>query len=138
MASKRFGTVAVQRPSSPRPTYDFLVLNDAAWHARISRVLSGALSIWGVAGTVGPDPADANGFVIAPRTGPAMRVSHHLSAGWTVTLREPSSGAVVGLGRHAGLPGLLRRLREALAPDAPAGRLVIGAQQILGRDAGAR
>jgi hypothetical protein len=55
-----------------------------------------------------------------------------------VTLRNPSSGAEVGLGRHAGLPGLLRRLREELAPDAPAGRLVIGTQQILGRDAGAR
>ena len=111
---------------------------DAAWHARVSRVLSGALGIWGVAGMVGPDPGDANGFVIASRTGREIRVSHHPSAGWTVTLREPSSGAEVGLGRHAGLPGLLRRVREALAPDAPAGRLVIGAQQILGRDADAR
>ena len=63
---------------------------------------------------------------------------HNAPAGWAVTLRDPSSGTEVGLGRHAGLPGLLRRLREALAPDAPAGRLVIGAQQILGRDAGAR
>ena len=114
------------------------MLNDAAWHARISRVLSGALDVWGVAGTVGPDPEDANGFVIAPRTGREIRVSHHPSAGWAATRREPASGAEVGLGRHAGLPGLLRRLREALAPDAPAGRLVIGAQQIRGRGAGAR
>ena len=59
-------------------------------------------------------------------------------AGWAVTLCDPSSGEGRALGRHAGLPGVLRRLREALAPDAPAGRLVIGAQQILGRDAGAR
>jgi hypothetical protein len=138
MASKRFGTVAVQRSSSPRPTYDFLVLNDAAWHARIVRVLSGALDIWGVAGTVGPDSENANGFVITPRTGREIRVSHHPSAGWAVTLRDPVSGTEVRLGRHAGLPGLLRRLREALAPDAPAGRLVIGAQQLLGRDAGGR
>jgi hypothetical protein len=132
------GPAAVQAFVVAPAAYDSRVLYDAAWHARISRVFSGALGIWGVAGTVGPDSADANGFVIAPRTGPEIRVSHHPSAGWIVALRDPSSGAVVGLGRHAGLAGLLRRLREALAPDAPAGRLVIGAQQILGRDAGAR
>jgi hypothetical protein len=114
------------------------VLYDAAWHARTSRVFSGALGIWGVAGTVGPDPEDANGFVIAFPTGPEIRVRHEPSAGWAVTLCDPASDEEVGLGRHAGLPGLLRRLREALAPGAPAGRLVIGAQQILGRDAGAR
>jgi hypothetical protein len=123
--------------SPPGPAYDPFVMYDAAWHARISRVLSGALGIWGVAGTLGPDPEDPSGFVIALGTGREIRVSHHPSAGWAVTLRDPSSGEEVGLGRHAGLPGLLRGLREALAPDAPAGRLVIGAQQIR-RDAGAR
>jgi hypothetical protein len=110
---------------------------DAAWHARLSRVLSGALGIWGVAATVGPDPEDANGFVIAPGTGPELRISH-APAGWTVALRNPASGDTVGLGRHAGLPGLLRQLRDELAPDALAGRLVIGAQPILGQDADAR
>jgi hypothetical protein len=114
-----------------------LVLNDAAWRARVSRVFSGALGVWGVAGSVGPDPEDANGFVIAPRSGPEMRVRHLASQGWTVALRDPASGEEVGLGCHAGLPGLLRRLREALAPEAPAGRLVIGAQRILGGDADA-
>ena len=116
---------------------DSLVLYDAAWHARIARVFSGALGIWGVTGTVDPDPEDANGFVIAPRSGPAMRVSHSASAGWALTLCDSASRAEVGLVHHAGLPGLLRQLREELAPDAPAGRLVIGAQQ-LRRDAGAR
>jgi hypothetical protein len=120
------------------PAYDPFVLYDAAWRARTSRVLSGALGIWGVAGTVGPDPEDASGFVIASRTGPRLRVRHEPSAGWAVTLCDPVSGESVGFGRHAGLPGLLRRLRETLAPDAPAGRLVIGAQRILGPDAGAR
>jgi hypothetical protein len=114
------------------------MLYDVGWHARMSRVLSGALGIWGVAGTVGPDPEDANGFVIVPRTGPEIRVRHLAAAGWLVTVRDPASGEEAGLGRYAGLPGLLRRLREALAPDAPAGRLVIGAQQLLGHDAGAR
>ena len=122
----------------PVPAYDPYVLYDAAWHARTSRVFSGALGIWGVAGTVAPDPEDANGFVIAPRTGAEIRVRHEPSAGWAAELRDPASGEEIGLGRHAGLPGLLRRLREELAPDAPAGRLVIGAQQMLGRDAGVR
>jgi len=119
--------------------YDDAMRRDAAWHARISRVLSGALRVWGVPGTVTRDPDDPDGFVIAPNTGLAMRVRHQAPAGWTVTLRDSVSGAQkTPLGRHAGLPGLLRRLREDLAPDAPAGRLVIGAQPLLGRDSGGR
>jgi hypothetical protein len=129
--SPRRGLIA-----APRPAYDSRVRYDAAWHARISRVLYGALEVWGVAGTVAPDPADGNGFVIAPRTGRALHVSHQASAGWIVTRRDSASGQAAGLGRHAGLPGLLRRLREELAPDAPAGRLVIGVPQLPGRDAG--
>ncbi len=34
------------------------------------------------------------------------------------------------LGAHAGLPGLLRTLRHELAPNAPAGRLIIGSQSL--------
>ena len=112
------------------------MLYDLAWHARTSRVFSGALRIWGVPGTVRPD--GENGFVIAPGTGAEIQVCHQAPAGWTVTLRDPASGATAPLGRHAGLPGLLRQLREDLAPDAPAGRLLIGAQPLLGRDLGRR
>jgi hypothetical protein len=138
MSSKRFGTGRLPGAHGrPQPAYDSLVLNDAAWHARTARVLSGALGIWGVVAAVAPDPEDANGFVITPRTGAAVRVSHS-ARGWAVALRDPASGEEAGPDRHAGLPGLLRRLREALAPDAPAGRLVIGAQQLRGRDAGSR
>ena len=139
MSSNRFGTgrrAGAQR--GPRPAYDSLVSYDVAWHARTFRVLSGALGIWGVAATVAPDPEDANGFLIVPRSGAAIRVSHGAPAGWALTLRDPSSGAEAALGHHAGLPGLLRRLREALAPDAPAGRLVIGTQRLRGRDADSR
>lgn len=110
------------------------MLYDAAWHARISRILSGALRIWGVSGTISPDPDDVNGLLITPTTGPEIRVRHNAPAGWTVTLRDPAPGAPGRLSRHAGLPGLLRQLREDLAPDAPAGRLVIGAQPLLERD----
>src|SRR5512134_3356670 len=139
MSSNRFGSR--RRPGAhrrSRPAYDSRVRNDAVWNARISRVLSGALEVWGVSGMVVPDPDDANGFVISPRTGPELRVRRDAAAGWAVTLRDPASGAEVGLGRHAGLAGLLRRLRDELAPEAPAGRLVIGAQQMPDRDAGAR
>lgn len=118
--------------------YDDAMRHDAAWHARICRVLSGTLRVWGVSGTVTRDPDDAHGFVIAPATGPAMLIGHRVASGWTVTLRHPLSRTQVPLGCHAGLPGLLRRLREDLAPDAPPGRLVIGAQPLLGRDPGGR
>ena len=109
--------------------YDCAMRHDAAWQARTSLVLSGALRIWGVPGTVRLD--GENGFVIAPGTGAEIRVCHRAPAGWAATLRDPVSGAPVPLARHAGLPGLLRELREHLAPDAPAGRLVIGAQPLL-------
>jgi hypothetical protein len=32
------------------------------------------------------------------------------------------------LASHAGLPGLLRTLRQELAPEAPRGRLIIGSR----------
>ena len=111
---------------------------DAAWRARMSRVFSGALRIWGVRGAVSGAPDDANGFVIVSSTGPEPRVRHDAASGWTLTLRDPVSGAPVHLGHHAGLPGLLRRMREELAPNAPSGRLVIGAQQLLAHDQGRR
>jgi hypothetical protein len=106
--------------------------HNAAWHARISRVLSGALRVWGVPGTVARDHDGANGFIVAPDAGPAMRVRHNAAVGWSVTLLDPASGNAASLGRHAGLQGLLRQLREELAPDAPAGRLLIGAQALFG------
>ena len=139
MSSYRCGTDRRAGGSSrPGPAYDPLVLNDAAWHARVSRVLSGALRVWGVAGSVVRDPEDADGFVIAPAAGREVRLRHAAAQGWAVALRDPASGETVELGRYAGLPGLLRELRDELAPDAPAGRLVIGAQRILGRDTDGR
>jgi hypothetical protein len=122
---------------SAGPDYDPAVLNDPDWHARTARVLAGALEIWGVAGAVGPDPEHPDGFVIAPRGGAAIRVRRDAPTGWIVTVRGPG-GVAAALDRHAGLPGLLRRLREELAPDAPAGRMVIGAQPLDGGDAGTR
>jgi hypothetical protein len=113
--------------------------HDAAWHARITRVISGALRVWGITGAVHRDPDAADGFVVIADGRPATRLRHaglHQDAavGWTVARLDPESGVQVPVARHAGLPGLLQQLREDLAPDAPAGRLVIGAQPLLGRD----
>jgi hypothetical protein len=107
------------------------MVHDQAWAARVALVLSGALQIWGVQGTVIRDPDDAGGFLLSAAAGPEMRIAHG-STGWRVSLRDPASGTQVPLGSHAGLPGLLRRLREELAPHAPAGRLVVGPQVLLG------
>lgn len=112
------------------------MLYDAAWRAQIVQVISGALRNWEIPGTVGRDPDDADGFLISLDHGAALRLRHRATAGWTLALKQAAGGAEVKLGSHAGLHGLLRRLREELAPDAPAGRLVIGAQPLLGRDPG--
>jgi hypothetical protein len=81
-------------------------------------VLSGALRLWDVAGTV---EADADGLLVAVE-GTALRIRPRAPHGWLV-LRGTET-----LGEHAGVPGLLRQLREELAPHAARGRLIIAAQ----------
>ena len=100
-------------------------LHDAAWHDRMARVLSGALRVWGVSGEVGRHPHHAGEFVVRTAEGITMRIVGRSPGGWEVFLGEEP------LGEHAGLPGLLRHLREEIAPHAAAGRLVIGAQSLL-------
>ena len=84
-------------------------------------VLSGALRLWDVAGTVEPD---ANGLIVTVGAA-TLRILPRAPHGWLVV-----RGAET-LGVHAGLPGLLRHLREELAPHAPFGRLIIGQQSLL-------
>ena len=81
-------------------------------------VLSGALRLWEVAGTV---EADADGLIVAVG-GAALRIVSRSPHGWLV-LRGADT-----VGVHAGVPGLLRHLRDELAPQANRGRLIIGAQ----------
>jgi hypothetical protein len=80
---------------------------------RLARVLSGALRVWGVSARVEEQPG-------------AIVVGEHLRIvpGWLV-FRDGEL-----LASHAGLPGLLRTLRQELAPHAPAGRLIIGSQSL--------
>ena len=107
------------------------MLYDAAWQARISRVLSGALHVWGVSGSASRDPAHAAAFVVSTSAGTRMRIVHRVPGGWVVFLHDAASGSEVPLGGHAGLTGLLRHLREELAPHAAPGRLVIGEQSLV-------
>jgi hypothetical protein len=95
------------------------MLGDAARDARLTRVLKGALRLWGVAGTVRRD----HGFVIAAG-GATLRIAPRAPHGWLLV-----RGAET-LGVHAGVSGLLRQLREELAPEISGGRLIIGAQSL--------
>ena len=102
------------------------MLGDAAWDARTTRVLQGALRLWGVAATV---ERAASGFELmhaehAVQGLCPLRIVPRAPHGWLIM-----RGAET-LGMHAGLPGLLRQLREELAPHAQRGRLIIGAQPL--------
>lgn len=81
-------------------------------------VLSGALRLWDVAGTVEPD---AGGWIVTVGAA-ALRIVPRAPHGWLVVRGTGT------LGVHAGVPGLLRQLRDELAPHAQRGRLIIGAR----------
>jgi hypothetical protein len=85
--------------------------------ARLARVLSGALRVWAVSASV----EEQSGAILV---GEQLRIVPDRPHGWMVFRGEHLLGA------HAGLPGLLRTLRHELAPNAPAGRLIIGSQSL--------
>src|SRR5687768_7171765 len=87
---------------------------------RVARVLCGALRVWQVSASVERDPERPDGFVLRMPSGARMQIAPAAPSGWLVW-REGRA-----LGMHAGLPGLLRSLRQELAPEAAAGRLIIG------------
>ena len=93
--------------------------------ARVARVLSGALRVWGVSASVERDRERPDGFVLRTQSGIRMQIVPAAPYGWLV-FRDARP-----LGTHNGLPGLLRSLRQELAPDAAAGRLIIGSQSLL-------
>ena len=87
--------------------------------ARLARVLSGALRVWGVSASVEAQAQEGEFIVRAPS------MTLRIVPGWLV-FRDGHL-----LGSHAGLPGLLRSLRQELAPEAARGRLIIGSQSLL-------
>ena len=88
-------------------------------------MLSGALRMWRVSASVDRDPDRPDGCVLRTQSGVRMHVVPAMPHGWLVRRegRAPET--------HAGLPGLLRALRQELAPEAAAGRLIIGSQSLL-------
>jgi hypothetical protein len=85
---------------------------------RLARVLSGALRVWAVPASVEERP----GAIVV---GERLRIVPDAAQGWKV-FRDEHLLAV-----HAGLPGLLRTLRQELAPGFANGRLIIGLHPLL-------
>ncbi|HEX7220330.1 MAG TPA: hypothetical protein VF280_14055 [Burkholderiales bacterium] len=85
---------------------------------RLARVLRGALRVWAVPARVEEQPG-------AIAVGEHLRIVPDAPRGWMVFRGERLLGA------HAGLPGLLRTLRQELAPGIAGGRLMIGSQSLL-------
>ena len=71
-------------------------------------MLSGALRVWGVSASVESDPERPDGFVLRTPAGVKLQIAPAAPRGWLV-LRDARL-----LGMHAGLPGLLRTLRDEL------------------------
>lgn len=88
-------------------------------------MLSGALRVWAVSASVDRDPDRPDGCVLRTQSGARMHIVPAMPHGWLVR-REGRAPAT-----HAGLPGLLRALRQELAPEAAPGRLIIGSQSLL-------
>jgi hypothetical protein len=84
---------------------------------RLARLLSGALRVWAVPARVEKQPG-------AVLVGERLRIVPDSPRGWMV-FRDARL-----LGAHAGLPGLLRTLRQELAPGSASGRLIIGSQSL--------
>ena len=78
--------------------------------------------MWAVSASVEHDAEGA--FVLRARCGTTLRIVPAAPHGWHVFRDEEA------IASHAGLPGLLRTLRRELAPQAAAGRLIIGAQSL--------
>ena len=89
---------------------------------RLARVLSGALRLWAVPASVEEHPGC---IVVRAASNEALRVVPDAPHGWMVFRGEHL------LGVHAGLPGLLRTLRQELAPGIAGARLIIGSQSLL-------
>jgi len=83
----------------------------------IEGALAGALEVWSVEGSVS---RERDGFALRVAAGMKIRVVRAAPSGWKV-FRDTRL-----LGEAAGLPGLLRQLREELAPHAARGRLIVG------------
>jgi hypothetical protein len=97
-------------------------MSSQSFDRAIEGALAGALKVWGVEGSVF---RESDGFALRAATGTELRVVRAAPRGWRI-FRDTRL-----VGEAAGLPGLLRRLREELAPGIAGGRLIIGSQSLL-------
>ena len=74
---------------------------------RVARVLSGALRVWALGGSVERDPERPDAIVVRGPSG-ALHIVPAAPHGWLV-FRDARR-----IASHAGLPGLLRTLRDEL------------------------
>lgn len=83
---------------------------------RVERLLAGSLAVWGLGGKVILAVEGGEVRLSGPE-GELARVSQG-GRGWRVA----AAGAV---SEHAGVPGMLRALRRALAPEQQPGRMIV-------------
>jgi len=89
----------------------------------LADVVSGALRLWEVEGTV-ETVADGLLVTVGAR---ALRIVPIPRSGLEVRRADAATQDLTPM-RCAGVPGLLRHLRDELAPHAQRGRLIIGSQ----------
>ena len=101
----------------------------------LQRLLEGSLVVWRLDGTTEAVAAEPPTVLIRTSRGPRLRVvwrrEPNLPPCWEVSRAEASEdgdeAAPLLPRRYAAVPGMLRGVRAALDPDAPGGRLIIGA-----------
>ena len=99
-------------------------------------VLRDSLVLWNCEASLAAD--GPNRWLIEPAHGPRIAVTHHEPPvdgnRWSTALGVDPGGSFAPFSTHAGLSGLLRELRGFLAPERPAGRMIVG-RMPLGGDA---
>jgi len=101
----------------------------------LQRLLEGSLVVWRLDGTVEAVAAEPPTVLIRTSRGLSLRVvwrrEPNLPPCWEVSRAEASEdgdeAAPLLPRRYAAVPGMLRGVRAVLDPDAPGGRLIIGA-----------
>lgn len=99
-----------------------------AWGERLEALLTGALEVWRVDGRVVRNPARplARSVVIGGTIFVTVeRTLEGDESFWNVAPEEGSQSDIPSL-PYAGIQGMLRAVREIVAPDRDTARLVIG------------
>lgn len=97
------------------------------WRDQLHALLTGALAVWRVEGRVVKD--DRGAVACTVRTADAaVRIERHADAADAPFWEVAASDSDLPPLPFAGIQGMLRAVRELLAPDRSASRLVVGPQ----------